>query len=424
MENNPILNTSLNQKISPKTGSAIEFVSPKGKTIISKFKAFADWQKERDELGSWAYGKVTQGKYSLDYTLFDYLDIGRHPEILKAAHETIENYGVASCASPSQNGLTSISKKLELKTKSILKKDTCLLYPSGWSACFGAVTGMVSRQDTVLIDRLAHNCLAVAAKYATKNTVKFAHNNLKDLEEKLFASRKIDKENAIVIVLETLYSMNSTTPDLVRVMELAEQFDALVIIDVSHEWGCYGDNGMGLLNSIDPSNNRLIITGSYSKVFGTNGGFVAGHHLIEDHFVAFSPTYSFSSALAPIQCGIILKGLEIVFSEEGKMLRKKLDTLCEYFRTKLIENNFELDGDKSAIVPIIIGEEIKSREIFPKLLDRGLLVNLIEFPVAARGRSLYRLMLSPQFTFEELDKTVEILLNVQDEYAKSIKSIL
>ena len=403
-------------KISPKHGSMLDFFNPIGQNIHSKFKDFAMWQDERDVLGSWPFGKVNKGEYELDYSLFDYMDLSKHPEVLNAAHQSISEYGISSSGSPCLNGRTSLSEKLELKTKSILKKEACLLYPSGWTACFGAVTGITSSRDTIVIDRLAHNCLAVAAKSATKNIKKFLHNNMDDLANQLRESREKDEKNALIIVLESLYSMNSTGPNLVRVMELAETYNALVILDVAHELGCYGDNGLGILNTVDMSNDRLIIAGSYSKVFGTNGGFVVGHRLLKKHFIVYSPTYAFSSAMSPVQCGIILKGMEIAFSEEGEKLRKRLNKLSLYLRAELKENDFEVDGDPSAIISVIIGAEEKSRAIFPKLLEQGLSVNLIEFPVVKKGSSLFRLMLSPKSTLGELDKTVEILRKTRDWY--------
>jgi len=418
MENNPDFNFRSDIKVDPQSGSIIKFANPKGKDFISKFQQFSDWQEERDKLGHWPFGKMHKGQYSLDYSLFDYMGLSKHPKLIEAAHKTISEYGISSSGSPCLNGRTELSRKLELKTKSILNKETCLLYPTGWAACFGAITGIVSSYDTILIDRLAHNCLATAAKSATKNIKKFKHNDLDDLEKKLTTTREKDKENAIVIVLESLYSMNSTAPNLDRVMKLAEQFDALVIIDIAHELGCYDENGLGILNSVDTSNHRLVIAGSYSKVFGTNGGFVAGHRLLKNHFIAYSPTYTFSSAIAPMQCGILLKGMEIAFSEEGKKMREKVMKLSLYIRAKLKEKGFQVDGKPSAIIPIIIGAEYKSRAMFPKLLEKGVLVNLIEFPVVKRGRSLFRLMLSPDNTYEELDQTVDILKDIRDNIDK------
>ncbi len=406
---NAILENTTNiKKVDPWTGSALQFINPKGKNLAQKFTAFEKWGEERNNLGIWPFGKINNAKFN--FALFDYLGLSKHPEVLNAAHMAIDEYGISSSSSPSLNGRTPLSRKLEIKTAEILNKETCLIYPSGWAACFGAVAAIANSKDTIIIDQFAHNCLSTAAKSATKKLFKFKHNNLEHLAKLLKESREKDHANSLVIVLESLYSMNSTSPDLAKVMQLAHRYDAIVIIDVAHELGCDGKKGLGILETIDLSDERLVVAGSYSKVFGTNGGFVAGPKCIRQHFVFCSPTYTFSSAIAPMQCSIILKSLEIAFSSEGDLLRQRLKDLSLYARKKFIDNGFAVDGKPSVIIPVVIGEERLSREMFRDFEKDGLLVNLIEFPVVQRGRSLFRLLLSPLKSFEEIDMAVDTIV--------------
>ena len=401
------------KKVDPKTGSIIQFYNPIGKSLVEKFNPISEWTAIRDRLGTWPFGMINPKKDNssivYNFSLFDYLGMSQHPEVLKAAEQAIQTYGISSSSSPSLNGRTELSEVLENKTAELLQKETCLLYSSGWAACFGAVAGIANSKDTIIIDQLAHNCLSTAAKFATNNVHKFRHNNLNHLDQLLKKAREENANNTLLIVLESLYSMNSTRPDFREVMELADQYEAIVIIDVAHELGVGGAKGLGVLEDTDISVDNLIITGSFSKVFGTNGGFVVGPKCIRSHFLAFSPTYAFSSAMSPIQSAIILKSLEIAFSEEGDALRKQVRERSQYFRKQLSKNGFEIDGQASAIIPLIVGAEELSREMFPRLVDEGLLVNLIEFPVVQRGRSLFRFLLSPLKTYEELDRTVDIV---------------
>jgi 7-keto-8-aminopelargonate synthetase-like enzyme len=401
------------KKVDPKKGSLVPFYSPRGKNLAQKFNPIGNWVEERNELGSWPFGKLKsqpgQSSINYDFSLFDYLGLSKHPEVIKAAENAIKEYGISSASSPSFNGRTALSQKLEEKTAKILQKETCLLYSSGWAACYGAVAAIATPRDTIIIDQLAHNCLSTAAKSATKDLQKFKHNNMDHLAELLKNSREKNKINSVIIVLESLYSMNSTTPDFRRVMELADQYEAIVIIDVAHELGVNGEKGLGVLETTDISVDNLIICGSFSKVFGTNGGFVVGPKCIRSHFMIFSPTYTYSSAMSPMAAAIILKSLEIAFSEEGDQLRRRVIELSNYLREQFTNRGFEIDGETSAIIPVVAGAEQFSREMFPKMINEGVLVNLIEFPVVQRGRSLFRFLLSPLHTFEELDRAVEIV---------------
>ncbi|MEZ4935409.1 MAG: pyridoxal phosphate-dependent aminotransferase family protein [Saprospiraceae bacterium] len=413
------INNNEMKNVDPWTGSILQLYNPRGKKLEQKFYQSNNWVKQREELGTWPFGMLNYKKESssihLNFSLFDYIGLSKHPEVLKAAQQVISEYGISSSSSPSLNGRTEISQQLENKTAQLLNKETCLLYPSGWAACYGAITGIANARDTIIIDQLAHNCLATAAKSVTNDLLKFRHNDSNHLKELLEKSRTKNAENCLLIVLESLYSMNATSPDLPKVMELANQYEAIVVIDVAHELGTRGSHGFGILEDIDTSADNIIIAGSYSKVFGTNGGFVAGPACIRNQFLFFSPTYVYSSAMSPLQCAIILKSLDIAFSPEGDILRNKLNAISSYARQQFTKYGFEIDGDSSAILPVIIGDERKSREIFPHLLKNGLLVNLIEFPVVQKGRSLFRFLLSPLMSFAEIDEAVETLVRAKEE---------
>ena len=179
--------------------------------------------------------------------------------------------------------------------------------------------------------------------------------------------------------------------------------ECIVIVDNSHDFGCMGKRGLGMLEDIDLGmQDNLVIAGSLSKCFATNGGFVASRAVVKERVRVYSSSYIFATAIPPIQCAILLEALRIAFSEEGSRLRAVLKKNYEAARAELARLGFKLDGQPSAIIPIVIGRDKLARLMGRALRQRGIHANLAEFPVVARNRAIFRLIVSSTHTPEFL----------------------
>ena len=399
-------------------GSALTFYFAKGKTLEERYRPLHEQILKRKANQVWQYSEVftsridtqTQladdgggSKEIINVAMSDYLGLSRDRRIINCVGEAAERWGVNSTAAPVVAGMTTLTMDLEAKLCEVLQQESATVFANGWSACFGVIAALVSNDDFVVMDSLAHNSLATGVEFATQHITKFKHNDLTDLEDKLKNIRANDTEHAIFIVLETWYSVNSDSPDLPRVMELSHRYECIVIIDNSHDFGCMGQRGLGVLESINlRDHDNLVIAGSLSKCFGTNGGFVASRAVVKERVRVYSSSYIFATGISPIQCAILLEALRIAFSEEGSRLRSALKRNYEAARSEFLRLGFKLDGQPSAIIPVVIGRDKLARLMGRALRQRGIHANLAEFPVVARNRAIFRFIVSSTHTPEFL----------------------
>ena len=426
--------------IDPKSieGSALSFYFAKGKTLEERYRPLHEHILLRKANQVWQYSEVLasrigaqtrmagdNGDASREITnvaMTDYLGFSQHEQIIGSVSEAIDRWGVHATATPVVAGMTTLTMDVEAKLCEVLQQESATLFANGWSACFGVMAALVSKDDFVILDSLAHNSLATGAEFATQHVTRFQHNDLIDLEDKLKRVRAIDAEHAIFIVLETWYSVNSDGPDLARVMELSRYYECIVVIDNSHDFGCMGQRGLGVLEDIDlQAHENLVIAGSLSKCFAANGGFVASHAVVKERIRIYSQSYLFASAISPIQCAILLEALRIAFSQEGALLRSLLKSNYEAARAEFLRLGFKLDGQPSAIIPVVIGRDKLARLMGRALRQRGIHSNLAEFPVVPRNRAIFRFIVnathSPEFLTDVISQFPPALQEAQEMLA-------
>jgi len=399
------------QILGPYEGSALNFVNFSGKTLAERYTGLNHWSLLREEQNLWPYGMTHDNRRPLNFGTQDYLGFSNNDVVIKSLKDFLEkNHVIHSAGSPTLTGRTIWTDELENKLAAILKQKTCLLFPSGWMACFGAVAGLTNAKDTLVLDALSHNCLQVASKFSSQNIFKYNHNDMSHLNEILEKCRQMDDRNGLFVITETLFSMNSDAPDLRRMMELVHKYDAILIIDTAHDLGVIGEKGLGLLETIDIQYEKnMVICGAFSKVFGTNGGFVAGPEEIRKQLTIMSPTYIFSTGTSPIQCHVASKSIDLVYSEVGLKLRRNLKELVDFTVSCFHKNGFTINGKPTQIVPVLIGHERIARMIFKKVFEQGLLVNLVEFPAVPKGKAIFRFQLMATHRKEEIAEAIEMM---------------
>lgn len=412
------------------SGSLLNFVKVSGKTLSERYSPFNDWIQARREIGVWTYSRVLfspalhQTRIANEFGLSpaeginfasqDYLGLTYRQELRDAAHAVIDQYGVHSAGSPALCGRTEHLLTLENKLTRLVGHEDCIIYATGWMAGFGVITGLVRDTDTIMIDALSHNCLHEGAKHATSNIQKFTHNDMDQLADKLRNERAQHSERAIFIVVESLYSMDSDSPDLKTIVALAQRYEAIVILDVAHDFGAMGKQGLGLLEQLSPEERKsLVVMGSFSKTFAANGGFVLCSNAVRQYLRTYSTTNVFSNAISPMQTAIVNQAFDLVFSDVGQVLRKKLLTNINGLRDAMTAKGLLVSGEPSPIVPVFTqgktDDEALARLTSKHLLLNGLHANLVEFPAVPRGKARFRFQVMATHEADELKQAAEIM---------------
>jgi glycine C-acetyltransferase len=407
------------------TGSMRDFRYPKGADLQDRIGGFFAWQNLRRQNGLWPFSRSTEespstvcaarddagGKiHGVNFASQDYLSMSVSPVIKKVAQDVIEEFGVHSAGSAALLGNTHHSGLLERKIADFLGMPEAILFPTGWAAGYGVIKGLVRSTDHIVMDALAHTCLQEGASAATRNIYLFRHNMVGECRKWLEKIRSSDKENGIMVVIESLYSMDSDTPDIAAMQSLCDEFGATLMVDVAHDLGNLGADGRGHIGMQGMLGKVDLVMGSFSKTFGSNGGFVACRSReVKEYLRFYSPPCTFSNALSPMQAATVLKAFEIIETEEGAVLRNKLMTNVLSLRRQLVEAGFEVYGDPSAIVCVKVGTEGLARLVSRRLPEAGLIANLVEFPAVPKGQARFRMQVMAGHTAQNITDAVSRL---------------
>jgi 7-keto-8-aminopelargonate synthetase-like enzyme len=421
------------------TGSLREFRELPGKDLIARVDSFYEWQGLRRLHGLWPYSKATEQaplavcsarddsgvRFSgLNFATQDYLGLASDPEIKEVAKAVIDEYGVHSAGSSAFAGNTKYSLRLERTIADFLDVDHVVLYPTGWAAGYGVIKGLVRPTDHVVMDGLSHSCLQEGAASATANVHLHGHLNQDSIRRYLKRIRAKDTQNGILVVTESLFSMDSDSPDLRLMQDLCREYEATLMVDVAHDLGAMGEGGRGFIGKQGMTGQIDIVMGSFSKTFASNGGFVACNSpAVRQYLKYFGSSGTFSNALSPVQAATVTKAFEIIQSEKGLQLRRLLLKRVGQMRDALTAAGMKVIGDPSAIVPVLFGgDEALARMVSRRLPELEVIANLVEYPAVAKGSARFRLQMMPTHTAEIVKELAARLRSAvdsaQDEYER------
>lgn len=389
------------------TGTTRDFRDPSGPELLGRTSAFEAWRAQRAEQGYWPYSRALHAAPGTRTTISDaaghpadgvnfasqdYLSLATSETLKRAAIEAITRFGVHSAGSSAVLGNTSESLALEAELGAFLQMPYVTLYPTGWAAGYGITKGLVRPNDYVVLDALAHNCLMEGASAATRNVSLFRHLDHGHLRQLLARIRARDTYNAILVITEGLFSMDTDVPDLAATQAICREHVATLVVDVAHDLGALGPGGTGSLGAQGLLGQVDLVMGSFSKTFGSNGGFVASREgAVKQFLKVYSPSNTFSNALSPAQAAAVRAALGVVQSDEGERLRLRLMDNILSLRNELQAQGLTVMGEPSPIVPVLLGSEALARRAAKLLPDHGVLANQVEFPAVPEGRARFRL---------------------------------
>ena len=406
------------------SGSVYDYLKSNEVNLLTRLNAHLDWWDLRLAEGTDPYTKVTEGPIAAVTVAYDrlgrrfsgvnlasqdYLSLASHPAIIQAAVEAAAQTGVHSAGSAALMGLTQITRSLEDELACWLGYQDATVFPIAWAAGYGVIRTLVRPQDYIVIDQLAHACLMEGARAATGNVFAVPHLSVAAIEKRLERIRRSDQQCGILVVTETLFSMDSDTPDIAAIQQVCQRYNATLLVDCAHDLGAMGPNGTGLLGDMQLLGKIDVLMGSFSKSFAQNGGFVAcNNKALKQALRAVCGPMTFTNAISPIAAAIVRRAMEVIQSPEGQTRRERLMCNIVLLRQQLNDLGYTVLGNPSPIVPVVIGDARRSRIVVRETMGKGALVNLVEYPAVAKNACRLRLQVMADHNAEHIQNFVRI----------------
>lgn len=361
--------------------------------------------------------KLADGKGVLNFCANDYLGLANNELVKKAAAESIEDDGFGMASVRFICGTNNLHRELEKKLSEFLGYEDSILYVACFDANGGLFEPLFGKEDAIISDALNHASIIDGIRLCKAQRYRYEHSDMSSLEQCLQQAAE-NKARHIVIATDGVFSMDGTYAKLDKICELAEKYDALVMVDDCHATGFVGENGKGTPEHFGVEGKIDILTGTLGKALGgASGGFVCAKENVVQLLKQRSRPYLFSNALSPSIVKATLQALEIVEKEPDRRLRIKENTL--YFREKMDQLGFALKGESHPITPVMLGDAEIAQKMSAALLEKGLYAVGFFYPVVPKGQARIRLQLTSEHTKDQLDKAIKIF----EEVGKSLKVI-
>lgn len=356
---------------------------------------------------------ISTGETVINFCANNYLGLSNHPEVVQAAKDTLDSHGFGMSSVRFICGTQDIHKELEEKIASFYGTEDTILYAAAFDANGGVFEPLLGPEDAIISDSLNHASIIDGVRLCKAARYRYQNNDMADLEEKL---KEANAKGARfkVIVTDGVFSMDGLVAPLDKICDLADKYDALVMIDECHAAGFIGETGRGTLEEKNVMGRIDIITGTLGKALGgAMGGYTTGKKEIIEILRQRSRPYLFSNSLAPNIVGASIKVFEMLATNTE--LRDQLEANTNYFKKGMKEAGFDIiDGD-SAIVPVMLYDAKLSQEMADKLLEKGIYVIGFFYPVVPKEKARIRVQLSAAHTKEHLDKAITAFVTVGKE---------
>jgi 8-amino-7-oxononanoate synthase len=332
------------------------------------------------------------GRTLLNFSSNDYLGLANHPALKEAAIKATEKFGAGAGASRLICGSLAPFHELEKTLAAFKGTEAALTFSTGYATAVGTITALLGKDDIIILDKLVHASIVDAAKLSGAKLRVFAHNDLNDLEEILqWADKTRTAQSQVLIVTESIFSMDGDAAPLKEIVALKEQHDAWLMVDEAHATGLYGANRRGLAEELGVSSQIEIQMGTLGKAIGASGGYICGSRALADFLINRARSFIFSTAPTPAAAAAAQAGIQLAQSDEGANRAEQLWQRVTEFKSAIRNPQSAIP---SAIIPLIIGDEAKAVQTATKLREQGLFVPAIRYPTVARGSSRLRVTLT------------------------------
>jgi 8-amino-7-oxononanoate synthase len=336
------------------------------------------------------------GQTLLNFSSNDYLGFANHPALKTAAAKAVKEFGAGTGASRLICGSIAPFHELEESLATFKQTEAALTFSTGYAAAIGTITALCGKDDIIILDKLVHACIVDAAKSSGAKLRVFAHNDLDDLENKLKWATSAAHHSSlatrhILIVTESIFSMDGDTAPLREIVSLKEKYGAWLMVDEAHATGIIGKHGRGLAEQLGVSDQIEIQMGTLGKALGASGGYICGSRALIDYLINRARSFIFSTTPVPAAAAAVTAGIKLVQSAEGEALRKSLFDRLGELNSKFKTQNSKLG---SAIIPLILGDENRTLAATAQLREQNIFVPAIRYPTVARGAARLRITLT------------------------------
>ena len=351
----------------------------------------------------------------VNFSSYNYLGYANHPDVIEAAKDALDAFGLGATGSPLLNGSFDIHKKLENSLTSFFGQEGygVSLFSSGYGANIGVVSSYIHKGDYVVLDHSSHASLIDGAVMSQGTVKLFRHNDAEFLERIL---KRISKENRrILVCVEGVYSTDGDYGNLKDIVTVSKNYGASILVDEAHSLLIAGKTGKGVVEDFDVLADVDLLIGTFSKSFGGIGGCVYAKNDLINYMNYYARSRMFSCALDPAVTGGIIKALELASGTDGDQKRKRIIDNADYLRS-LLKDKVDIGTSQSWVIPIIFGDERKSLPLGDYLMKRGYDFSIMMFPAVKKNKSIIRAFVTSEHTKEQLKGCAEALIDASKEF--------
>ncbi|HAR19243.1 MAG TPA: 8-amino-7-oxononanoate synthase [Cytophagales bacterium] len=377
-------------------------------TKLSEFKA----AQEAREVGFYPYFRPIQsdqdtevqiaGKKVLMFGSNSYLGLTNHPKIKEAAKRATDKYGTGCAGSRFLNGTLDLHLELEMKLAQFVGMDDALVFSTGFQANLGAISSLTGRNDYILLDEYNHASIIDGSRLSFSKVIKYAHNNMADLENKI---RNLPAEAIKLIVVDGVFSMEGDIVNLPELTRVAEGYGASIMVDDAHALGVIGEQGAGTASHFGCTSQVDVMMGTFSKSLASLGGFIASDKHTIEYLKHHARALIFSASMTPASAASVLAALEIIKSEPERMNKLWINTHCAM--NALRAYGMDIGNTQTPIIPIYVRDNLKTFWLTKMLMNEGVFVNPVVSPAVPAESSLIRFSLMATHTLPQIEMAVD-----------------
>jgi 8-amino-7-oxononanoate synthase len=357
------------------------------------------------------------GREMMNFSSNDYLGFANHPALKEATIKAVEKFGAGAGASRLICGSLAPYHELEEALAAFKGTEAALTFSTGYAAALGTIGALVGKDDVVIVDKLVHASIVDAARLSGAKLRVFAHNDSDELEARLKWAREVqgsksklqNRTTRILVVTESVFSMDGDLAPLRDLVELKDRYGAWLMVDEAHATGLFGVQGRGLANAYEVSSRIEIHMGTLGKALGASGGYVCGTRTLIDLLLNRARSFIFSTPPVPASAAAARAGVELLQTAEGEERRVRVWSLIDQLKNALVGERWKLPVVQSAIIPLIVGAETEAMNFAKQLREIGFLIPAIRYPTVARGAARLRVTLTAAHSANDVQALVAML---------------